>query len=127
MDTKGQIYCFICCIIVGFCFGAIYEVFTLFRFACGCAKGRRKGLEIGLDLAFGFTFAIACIWAAFAFVFPNNRLYMPIGYGLGFAIYLKSLHIMVAFLKKVCYNKITQWGKKRKRREKTLFRGDYIS
>jgi hypothetical protein len=45
---------------------------------------------------------------------------MWIGYAFGGIIYLKSLHIILAFLQNVCYNRITKIVKKAKKREKTL-------
>ncbi len=45
---------------------------------------------------------------------PELRGYMPIGIALGFLLYYKTLRIIVAFLKKVCYNIVNKKIRKRK-------------
>lgn len=107
--------------VIGLVGGVIYELFSLLRFILGCRDKKRKALGVALDIAYGIVFAIVCVYGAYAFQFPNFRVYMWIGYLVGGIIYLKSLHKIIAFLKKVCYNGINLLIKKAKNREKTLF------
>ena len=100
--------------------GVLYEIFSLFRDVFGCSKGKNQWVGIVIDSLFGIYFAGLSITAAFWLRFPVFRVYMWIGYALGGIIYLKTLHRMVAFFKKVCYNILNRLVKKAKRQEKTL-------
>ncbi len=102
--------------------GALYEVFLLLRWLFGCRGKKRKALGVALDIVYCLGFALICIYGAYAFGFPDFRVYMWIGYLVGGIIYLKSLHKIIAFLKKVCYNSINLLIKKAKNREKTLLK-----
>ena len=125
MDTQNQFTYFLLSVLIGFVGGCLYEIFAFFRLLFGCNRGTRKALGLGIDLIFGFAFAILCIFASFWLRFPDFRGYMWLGYALGGILYLKTLHEIVAFFEKVCYNSITKLIKKAKKREKTLSkRGD---
>ena len=125
MDTGNQFAVFGLCVGVGFLGGVLYEAFALVRFLLGCPHGKNKLLGGALDIAFFLSFAVVCIWASYAFRFPDFRAYTWLGYALGGILYLKTLHEIVAFFEKVCYNSITKLIKKAKNREKTLSkRGD---
>ena len=69
-------------------------------------------------MLFCLLFSMVCIHAAYKLHFPDLRVYMCIGYGGGFIIYLKILHRIVAFFEKVCYNILTRWVRKRQKSRK---------
>ena len=125
MDTGNQFAVFGLCVGVGFVGGVLYEAVAFLRFLLGCPRGKNKVLGGALDIAFFLLFACVCVWAAYVFQFPDFRVYMWLGYALGGILYLKTLHEIVAFFEKVCYNSVTKLIKKAKKREKTLSkRGD---
>lgn len=103
MPTENQFIVFCLCMAVGFAGGILYEPFSLLRSVFSVKESKRKAIGGILDLLFCTSFAIVCILSAFALDFPDFRLYMCIGYGVGGIIYLKTLHKVVAFLKKICY------------------------
>ncbi len=118
MDSKNQFVLFCISVAIGFLGGVLYEIFGIIRSLFKCGKGKNRAFEIALDIGFFIAFAVLTISSAYAFRFPSFRVYMFIGYALGGGLYLKTLHIMVAFLKKICYNKITQVVKKVKKARK---------
>ena len=120
MDTGNQFAVFGICVGVGFIGGVLYEAFAFLRFLLGCPRGKNKILGGALDIAFFVAFALVCVWATYVFNFPDFRVYMWLGYILGGILYLKTLHEIVAFFEKVCYNSITKLIKKAKNREKAL-------
>ena len=120
MDTKGQFSVFCICIAVGFVGGLLYESFSVLRWIFGCPRGKSKALCVALDILFFLSFAVLCVFAAYTFRFPAFRTYMWLGYGIGFLLYLKIVHRIVAFFENMCYNKATKLIKKLKNREKTL-------
>ena len=125
MDTGNQFAVFGICVGVGFLGGLLYEAFSFVRFLLGCPRGKNKWLGGALDITFFLLFACVCVFAAYVFKFPDFRVYTWLGYALGGILYLKTLHEIVAFFEKVCYNSITKLIKKAKNREKTLSkRGD---
>lgn len=125
MDTKGQFTYFVLSVAIGFFGGLLYEIFAFFRllFGCNCGKGRKMG--IFLDIAFGLSFGIFCIYACFLLRFPDFRGYMALGWLVGLIIYAKTLRIIVAFCEKVCYNGITKLVKRAKTDKKLLKREDF--
>ena len=120
MDTKGQFTYFLLSVAVGFVGGLLYEVFSLFRILFSCDKGKWKGIGIGLDIGFCLLFTIWCIYMSFCLRFPDFRVYVCCGWVLGFAIYLKILHRILAFFENVCYNVLVKMAKKAKSKKKTL-------
>lgn len=120
MDTKGQFSVFCICIAVGFVGGLLYEAFGVIRWIFGCSRGKNKTLCIALDILFFLSFAILSVFAAYNFRFPAFRVYMWLGNAVGFLLYLKILHRIVAFFENMCYNKVIKLIKKAKNREKTL-------
>ena len=125
MDTSNQFAVFGICVGVGFLSGVIFEAFAFFRLLLSCPRGKNKLLGGVLDVACFLLFAGVCVLVAYLFRFPDFRVYMWIGYAFGGILYLKTLHQIVAFFEKVCYNGITKLLKKAKKREKTLLkRGD---
>ena len=118
MDSKHQFTIFCLCVAVGVIGGVLYEIFSLFRDLFNCSKGKNKCVGIVIDSLFGVCFAGLSITAAFWWRFPVFRVYMWIGYALGGIIYLKTLHRMVAFFKKVCYNMFNRLVKRAKKARK---------
>ena len=110
---------FAVCVAVGFLTGIAYEPFCLCR-KVFCRRDKRLWISFCADVLFFAVCTAVVIFTSYAFAFPSFRVYMWIGYALGGIIYLKSLHIILAFLHNVCYNKITKVVKKAKKREKTL-------
>ncbi|MBR2646427.1 MAG: hypothetical protein IKD47_02585 [Clostridia bacterium] len=103
---------------MGFVGGILYEIPSLFRWIFRCNRGKNATIGAILDALFWIGFTIWCIFAAFLFHFPDFRVYMIVGYGIGLIIYLKILHRIVAFFKKVCYNGLTKMVKKAKNKKK---------
>lgn len=120
MDTKNQFAYFLLSVAIGVVGGLLYELFALVRLLFRVKGGKRKGLGIGIDIAFCICFAILCIYASFSLHFPDFRGYMCIGWLVGGIIYLKILHRIVAFLEKVCYNVLVKIVTKARSKEKTL-------
>ena len=121
MDTQNQWRIFLLCVLIGLIGGVLYELFSVVRFLLVGKGKKRKALGAAVDILYSMAFALVCIYGAYAFDFPDFRVYMWIGYLVGGIIYLKSLHKIIAFFKKVCYNSINLLIKKAKKREKTLF------
>ena len=120
MDSRNQFTVFCLCLLIGGAGGVIYEPFVLLRWIFKCHNGKNKIIGVMADLLFCFTFSILCIYASYRLHFPSFRMYMCIGYGVGFIIYLKILHRIVAIFEKVCYNIHTQRVKKGEKARKTL-------
>ena len=114
MDTGNQIYYFCLCLLAGYVGGISYEIFSCLRLVFGCEKGENKWLGIIFDLLFFFVFALWAVWIAKRFQLPNFRGYMWIAYLGGWILYLKSLHLLLDFFKKVCYNCLKKAVKERK-------------
>ena len=119
MDSVGQFSVFIQCVVCGYCAGLLYEVFALFRLLFGCQK-RENIIGILLDVAFFGAFAVGAIYLSYLRNFPSLRVYMWIGYALGGVLYSKTLRRILAFLEKVCYNKLVKVAKKAKTKKKLL-------
>ena len=120
MDTNNQLAFFLLSLLVGMLGGLIYELFALFRTLFQCDKGKCKALGFGLDLTFCICFSSACVYLSFCFDFPDFRGYMCLGWVFGGIIYLKTLHRILAFCEKVCYNVLVRMVTKAKSKEKTL-------
>lgn len=106
---------------IGFLGGVLYEVFSLIRKCFGCPHGKNKAVGIATDICFCLLFVCFCTAAGYALAFPDFRTYMWLGYLFGGILYLKSLHKIIAFFEKVCYNGINKLIKKAKN-EKKLFK-----
>ncbi len=124
MDAKNQFTVFLASIAVGFVGGVFYEIFAFLRGVFGCEKGKNKILGNSFDIVFCILFAVFCIFASFLLHFPSFRGYMWLGFGLGGALYAKTLRRIVAFLEKVCYNMIRKLFIKAKSKKKLSNLGD---
>ncbi len=120
MDTKHQLAVFGLSLCVGFLGGILYEFFALARLLFQCEKKKRKLLGGALDMGFWICFICFSLFLAYILKFPDFRAYIWFGYALGGILYSKSLHKIIAFLEKICYNKITKLIKRSKNQEKTL-------
>lgn len=114
---QNQFYVFLLCLAVGFLMGIVYEICAFLRLIFRC-ENKNKGLGTLFDVLFFLSFGIAAVFTAYVFHFPSFRVYMCLGYALGLIIYLKSLHRILAFFQRICYNKINKWIKRRKIRRK---------
>ena len=121
MATQGQIFYFLTCVFFGFSGGFIWEFFSCFTIVFHKEKAKRVA-KIVTDVLFFVLFGGLCAWFGAYFSFPAPRAYMYVGYALGLIIYLKSMKILLAFLKKLCYNtfikKIVAISKKVRRTDK---------
>lgn len=107
----------------GVCSGLIYDVLYVARtFVCGINKAKftvkDKIFTCLCDLIYFAVFSAMFIFVSVMFEFYSIRLYMLVGCALGAIIYLKSLHIIIAFLIKKVYNSI---GKVKKPKEKRVW------
>lgn len=107
-----QIYIFIICLFCGVISGVVYDILYVVRCALsGIDKSaytlKDKIFLIVCDLLYCLTFAAGFIFVSVMFDFENLRAYMLIACVIGASIYLKSFHIIVAFLVKRVYNVIT--------------------
>ncbi|MBO5411501.1 MAG: hypothetical protein J6A38_00235 [Clostridia bacterium] len=120
LARNNQFLLFCLCIGVGFVGGIVYELFSPIRKIFRCDQGKCKALGVILDVSYCVAFAGICIFSAFLLHFPDFRVYMCIGYGIGGIIYLKSLRKVFAFLQNMCYNIFVKVYRKRKKKEKAL-------
>ena len=120
MDTKNQFVYFLLSVAIGAVGGLLYELFAIVRFLLRCDRGKRKMLGFAVDITFCMAFAIWVIFATYHLYFPDFRGYICIGWTLGWAIYSRILHKIVALCGKVCYNVLVKMVKKAKSKEKTL-------
>lgn len=102
-------FIFIICMFCGILSGTVYDVFYVARaVCCGIDKQRYtvkdKIFIIISDLLYCITFAVGFIFTAVMFDFENLRFYMLLGCVLGAIVYLKSIHLIVAFFVKKVYN-----------------------
>ncbi len=126
MDSKNQFFYFCLSIVIGFTAGLPYEIFALFRQIFRCDKQKNRTLGVILDVIYPILVALLCVFAQFIFRFPAFRVYMWIGYALGFIIYLKILRRTLAFLQKTCYNKLAKVLRKAKIKKKLSKKGGRV-
>lgn len=109
MDGINQLNIFFVCALTGFAGGIVYEPFGWVH---KIAKGVWPGLAA--DVLFFLAFSAFCIAAAALFALPDFRVYMYLGNLLGLILYWKSIHRILDFSQKVCYNSIRKVLKRRK-------------
>lgn len=93
--------------------GAVYEVFYIARvFVCGAEVKvytvKDKIFTCVCDVLYFLILAAGFLFCSYLFDFYAVRLYMVVGCALGVLLYLKSLHIILAFFIKKVYNKINE-------------------
>ena len=120
MDTNRQWYVFCACILIGVIGGVVYDVCSLVVF-----QGKNKKIygtfRLIADVVFFLLFAVLCVFLGNRLGFAGVREYYFIGYAIGLALYLKTFHKAVAFLKNICYNgvkKVMEWLKRAKKLSK---------
>lgn len=91
--------------------GTVYDLLYVARvFVCGINKSKYtvkdKIFTCICDILYFIVLAAAFVFVSVCFGFYSLRLYMIAGCALGVIIYLKSLHIIIAFLIKKVYNNI---------------------
>ncbi len=119
-----QIFIFIICMLCGVLSGVVYDVLYIARAViCGINKKeytlKDKIFIIACDILYCIVFAAGFVFLSVLFDFESLRLYMLIGCAGGAFVYLKSFHLIVAFLVKKVYNSVTtNLNGKKRRKEK---------
>lgn len=108
-----QIFIFLTCALCGVCSGVVYDVLYVARaFVCGVDKSKftlkDKIFTCICDLIYFAVFAAMFIFTSVTFEFYAIRLYMLAGSAIGALIYLKSIHLIIAFLIKKVYNNVAK-------------------
>ncbi len=124
MDSQGQLFTFCLSVVVGFVGGIFYEIFAIFRLIFHFERKKNKFWDVSFDILYLVGYAMYCIFASFILHFPNFRVYMWLGFGLGGLIYSKTLRRIVAFLEKICYTKLRGIANKAKAKKKLSKSGD---
>lgn len=95
-----QIYFFSICVLCGAASGIVYDfLYVIKRFLPG------KKTCIFLDVLFFVVFAGMYVFLSVLLEFPDFRPYFFFGCLVGLVLYLKSMHIILAFLINMLYNK----------------------
>lgn len=96
---------FLTCVLAGVAAGAVYDVLYAVRVFVGGGKGLRGRIVlVACDLAFFAIYAALYVLLSVWLNFDGLRLYMLLGCALGTIIYIKSLHVFIAFFVKKGYN-----------------------
>lgn len=119
MDSQNQFSIFCLCVLAGIVGGIGYEIFALIRLLLGCEQGKNKWLGALIDVLYYILLSVFYIFVAYLLHFPSFRVYTWVGFALGGGLYLKSLRRMVAFVEKICYNKVRNIIKTKKKLSKT--------
>ena len=114
-----QAFILLICILCGAVSGILYDVLYVARvIVCGVDKRsytvKDKIFTFFCDLIYFVVFALTFIYICVCFDFFEFRLYMFIGLVLGVLIYLKSLHLGIAFLIKKVYNRLDKSIRRKK-------------
>lgn len=114
--SKHQIFIFIACLSFGAIYGIIYSFLSGIKFFI-----KNRIINGILDVLFCLSFGFLFVLYSYIMNFTNFRFYMFIGLMVGFILYLKSFHIILAKYCKKIYNiiykklgKFKQWKKKAK-------------
>lgn len=108
-----QAFILLTCILCGAVSGILYDVLYVARIiVCGVDKRnytvKDKIFTFFCDLIYFAVFALAFVYMCVCFDFYELRLFMLVGLALGLVIYLKSLHLCIAFLIKKVYNNLNR-------------------
>lgn len=95
----SQFYVFLVCVLIGAAGGALYDAVALLRLPF-----RAKWVHWVSDGLFCLLFAAGYLGVSVALMLPSARFYMCAALILGFVLYLKSFHKIVAFAAKKVYN-----------------------
>lgn len=108
-----QVFIFLTCALCGVLSGIVYDVLYLARaFVCGVNREKftlkDKIFTCLCDLIYFAAFSAMFVFTSVTFEFYSIRLYMLVGCAFGALIYLKSIHLIIAFLIKKVYNSIAK-------------------
>lgn len=109
MTDGSQIFVFFACTACGIASGVLYDVIF-----CASYPFRSKWVHIAADIFFFLLFAGLYIFISVVFSLPSFRLYMLLACFIGFFLYLKSFHKIVAFFMEKMYNGYSRKRKQRK-------------
>lgn len=101
--------------------GLVYDVLYIARtFVCGVNKrkytAKDKIFVVVCDLLYFAVFAAMFVFTSVMLEFYSLRLYMLIGCALGAIIYLKSLHLIIAFLVEKVYNSVNRRSRRKEKK-----------
>lgn len=111
MDSVNQFPVFLLCALAGIAIGVVHDVLAPVRRHAPFAAG------VFCDAVLFLALAAADIALSVRFCFPSFRLYMALGNAIGLILYLKSVHRIVDFFEKLCYNSFIKAKKRRKNRK----------
>ena len=105
------LFVFITCTSLGVVSGIVYDVLYIARSAvCGINKQaftvKDRIFTVVCDILYCLIFAVGFVFISVMFDFDYLRLYMLLACLLGAFLYLKSFHVIVAFLVKKVYNRL---------------------
>lgn len=108
-----QIKIFLICLACGVLSGAVYDFLYIIRRAVSGApsqklKKREFICTAVCDLMYVLALSAIFVAASVYFCFPDVRLYMFAAVLVGALLYIKSFHIMVAFLINKLYNRTSK-------------------
>ena len=119
MSISNQFALFCICIGAAFLFGIAYDLLSFIETFFVPLKRGKTAVVFLFDILFFVGLAVWSVGVFYLFHFPSLRFYYLFGFLIGGIIYLKSLHRILAFVKKICYNKSIKIARKLKMREKT--------
>lgn len=117
MVAAEQLKIFLSCVFIGFIGGVFHDLFDGVVAPMKNEKWEGKA-RLLYEIAYFLAFAMAFVALQARLGFPDLRGYVFIGISIGFWVYYKNLQIILAFLKKVCYNITTKLFCKRKNSQK---------
>ena len=105
MNAPDQFYIFLASVCCGAAGGILYDLTEPLRcfFSRPCL---RIAAVFAADVLFCISFAALYLAVSTLLGFPDLRVYAFFGCLLGFALYLKTLHKIVAFFGKKLYNEL---------------------
>ncbi len=106
-----RVFIFLVCALCGVLSGFVYDGFYIARtVVCGTDKRvysvKDKIFTAVCDVLYFAVFAAMFLFCTYLFDFCALRLYMLVGCAVGALLYLKSLHIILAFFINKVYNSI---------------------
>ena len=97
----GQIYAVSACLLAGIAAGLCCEPFAA---VSALTRERARAVSVLSDILYGVAAAAAFVCIATAFSLPDLRFYMLFFCGLGFLLWNRSFHRILAFWSKKLYN-----------------------
>lgn len=110
---ENQPKIFLICVGFGFFFALLRDFASSFLWSLKGSKWEGRAWTC-FEITFFFAFALGFVALQAWLRFPDLRGYTFVGIGVGFWLYLKTLRIILAFFKKVCYNILEKRIRKRK-------------